>query len=80
MKNIVDKEYLKKKIKIVGKSKTKNLFKKLLMPVVKSVKRSHYINIIDQNTAICPSVECDSKTLKSFLPSCVPYLHVTFRR
>lgn len=56
------------------KEELANLLEKLFMPVVKVIKRSHYIDIIDLNTAICPSVKRNSKTLKSLLPSRVPNL------
>lgn len=57
----------KVKVKIM-----KNLLEKLLMPIVKCLKRPHDINIIHQDTAIRPSIECNSKTLKSFLASSIP--------
>lgn len=37
-----------------------NLLEKFFMPIVKAIKRSHYIDIIDLNTAICPSVKRNS--------------------
>lgn len=56
------------------------LNQKLFPPVVKIIKRFHYVHIIHKNTAICATVESHTKTLKPFLPSSVPNLYTLIRR
>lgn len=51
-----------------------NLLEKFFVPVVKGIEGPHHIHIIYQNTAICTSIKCNSKTLKSLLASSVPNL------
>ena len=51
-----------------------NLNKEFFSPVVKVVKWLHWINIIYKNTAISTTVEGNTKTLESFLASCIPDL------
>ena len=38
-------------------------------------KRLCRIDIIHQDTAVCPPVECDPQALKPLLPRCIPELH-----
>lgn len=56
------------------KIKNHHLNQKFFTPVVQIIKRFHRVNIINQNTTIGSTVECNTKTLKPFLTSCVPYL------
>lgn len=44
------------------------------MPSIECIERSHDVNIINQDTTISTSVKRNSKTLKPFLASSVPYL------
>lgn len=59
-------------IKVLGR--VGHLNQKLLTPIVQIIKRLHDINIIYKNTAISSTIESNTKTLKSFLTCCVPYL------
>ena len=45
------------------------------MPLFKFRISLDFRYIINQNTAVSPSIECDAQTLKSFLTCCVPKLH-----
>lgn len=51
------------------------LGEELIMPGVECIERSFSIDIVDQHTAICTSVERHTETLKPLLSCRVPDLH-----
>jgi len=55
------------------------LDKELISPAVQGLECVWNGHIIDKDTAVCSSVEGDSKALKPFLTSGIPYLKVILK-